>query len=250
MRCNAIYNWGGNLTYGGEDGWFNIVNNYYKPGPASSDKKYFVDAYGSYTKDGKVYADKYPELYLAGNVNTKNSLANDITGIYWHDGASYGNYQTLKESAHKIVGPSSETIYVTTHSAEDAFAKICSSAGASLKRDAVDQRACGDAQTGKATYPDGGNGSKNGIIDTQTAVGGWPVYTADAVALAKVTDTDKDGMPDWFEDQFGLKKADASDGNAKTLDHLGRYTNLEMYLHYLVKDIVEAQNASGEYKGC
>ena len=114
----------------------------------------------------------------------------------------------------------------------------------------MDQRACGDAQTGKATYPDGGNGSKNGIIDTQTAVGGWPVYTADAAALVKVTDTDKDGMPDWFEDQFGLKKADATDGNARTLDHLGRYTNLEMYLHYLVKDIVEAQNASGEYKPC
>jgi pectate lyase len=250
VRCNVIYNWGSNLTYGGEDGWFNIVNNYYKPGPASSDKKYFVDAYGTYTKDGKVYADKYPELYLAGNVNTKNSLANDISGIYWHNGSSYGNYQTLKSSAHKIVGPSSETIYVTTHTASDAFAKICSSAGASLKRDAVDQRACGDAQSGKATFADGGNGSKNGIIDTQSVFRVWPTYAADAAALAKVTDTDKDGIPDWFEDQFGLKKTDASDGNARTLDHLGRYTNLEMYLHYLVKDIIEAQNASGEYKAC
>ena len=37
LRCNAIYNWGSEVTYGGEDGWFNIVNNYYKKGPASSD---------------------------------------------------------------------------------------------------------------------------------------------------------------------------------------------------------------------
>ena len=250
VRCNAIYNWGDNHTYGGEDGWFNIVNNYYKPGPASSDRKYFVDAYGYYDKDGKRYADKYPELYLAGNHNTKNSLLNDKTGVYWHNGSSWGNYETLKSAPHTISGPASETVYVTTHSAADAFAKVCSSAGASLKRDAVDARATGDAQSGKATYADGGNGSKNGIVDTQSAVGGWPSYTADAAALAKVTDTDKDGMPDWFEDQFGLKKADASDGNTKTLDHMGRYTNLEMYLHYLVKDIVEAQNASGEYKGC
>ena len=248
VRCNAIYNWGSNLTYGGEDGWFNIVNNYYKPGPASSDKKYFVDAYGSYTKDGKVYADSYPELYLAGNVNTKNSLANDISGIYWHNGSSYGNYQTLKSAAHKIVGPASEDIYTTTHSAEDAFARICASAGASLKRDAVDARACGDAQKGSATYADGGNGSKNGIIDTQSAVGGWPSYAATSAETEKNKDTDGDGMPDWFEDMFGLKKSDASDGNAKTLDHKGRYTNLEMYLHYLVRDIVENQNAGGTYQ--
>ena len=250
VRCNAIYNWGDNLTYGGEDGWFNIVNNYYKPGPASSDRKYFVDAYGYYDKDGKRYADKYPELYLSGNHNTKYSLQNDITGVYWHNGSSWGNYEVLKSAPHKISGPSSETVYVTTHSAADAFARICSSAGASLKRDAVDARATGDAQSGKATYTTGGNGSKNGIIDTQSAVGGWPTYTATSAEISQNTDTDKDGMPDWFEDQFGLKKADASDGNAKTLDHMGRYTNLEMYLHYLVKDIIEAQNAGGAYNPC
>ena len=146
-----------------------------------------------------------------------------------------------------LKGPYSEDIYTTTHSASDAFARICGSAGASLRRDAVDQRACGDAQSGKATYTNGGNGSKNGIIDTQSAVGGWPAYSADATALAKTADADKDGMPDWFEEQFGLDKADAADSNAKTLDHMKRYTNLEMYLHYLVRDIVQAQNAGGDY---
>ena len=54
-------------------------------------------------------------------------------------------------------------------------------------------------------------------------------------------------MPDWFEDQFGLDKSSSADGTAKSLDKNGRYTNLEMYLHYLVKDIVAAQNADGTY---
>ena len=247
VRCNAIYNWGDNVTYGGEDGWFNLVNNYYKPGPASADRKYFVEAYGKYDKEGVRYADKYPELYLSGNVNTSHSLENGPAGISWKDGSSWGNYQTVNPSAHRISGPSSEDIYTTTHSASDAFARICSSAGASLKRDAVDARATGDAQSGKATYADGGNGSKNGIIDTQSAVGGWPIYSASSAELSRITDADKDGMPDWFEEQFGLDKADAADSNAKTLDHMKRYTNLEMYLHYLVRDIVQAQNAGGDY---
>ena len=248
-RCNVVYNWGDNSSYGGEGAWFNMVNNYYKPGPASKDKKYFLDANGIYGSSGTNYG--YPELYLSGNIHTKYSdiTSDNLTGVYWHDHKTNTppDNGKLKSSPMSLKGPSSEDIYTTTHSATDAFARICTSAGASLKRDAVDQRACGDAQSGTATYKDGGNGSKNGIIDTQSAVGGWPSYGADAAALAKVADTDKDGMPDWFEDQFGLKKADASDGNAKTLDHKQRYTNLEMYLHYLVRDIIVAQNAGGNY---
>jgi pectate lyase len=247
VRCNVIYNWGGNVTYGGEDGWFNIVNNYYKPGPASTDRRYFVDAYGKYTKDGKVYADSYPQLYLSGNVNTRHSLPNDISSIYWHDGSSYGNYQTILSSPLTLKGPQSQDVFTTVHTADMTFERVCASAGASLVRDAVDIRASSDAVAGKATITDGGNGSKGGLIDTQSAAGGWPVYEASAEQIARVKDTDGDGMPDWFEDMFGLKKSDASDGNLKTLDSYGRYTNLEMYLHYLVKDIVEAQNRGGLY---
>ena len=247
VRCNVIYNWGDNVTYGGEDGWFNIVNNYYKPGPASTDRRYFVDAYGKYIKDGEVYADSYPQLYLSGNVNTRHSLPNDISSIYWHDGSSYGNYQTILSSPLTLKGPQSQDVFTTVHTADMTFERVCASAGASLVRDAVDIRASSDAVAGKATITDGGNGSKGGLIDTQSAAGGWPVYEASAEQTARVKDTDGDGMPDWFEDMFGLKKSDATDGNLKTLDSFGRYTNLEMYLHYLVKDIVEAQNRGGLY---
>lgn len=248
-RCNAVYNWGSNHTYGGENGWFNIVNNYYKPGPASSDRKYFVDAYGSYVKDGTVYADNYAEMYLSGNVNASHpELDNTVSSVYWHNGESYGNYNTLLSASLPLNGPSGEDIYTTTHSAEQAFGNICVYAGASLVRDAVDERVCSDALEGKASFNDGGNGSKGGIIDTQSAVGGWPAYEAESGEIEMVKDMDGDGMPDWFEDKFGLDKADPSDGNSKTLDIYGRYTDLEMYLHYLVRDIVEKQNAGGVYQ--
>ena len=249
-RCNAVYNWGSNLTYGGEDGWFNIVNNYYKPGPASSDRKYFVDAYGSYEKDGTTYADSYPQMYLSGNVNTKYpelGAANDASTIYWHNGSGYGNYNSLLGTSLKIDGPQQKAVHTTTHSAEEAFDMICQYAGASLVRDIVDERACSDAKSGTATYKDGGNGSKDGIIDTQTAVGGWPVYTATSEEMAAVKDTDGDGMPDWFEKEFGLDASKANDAAEKTLDQYGRYTNLEMYLHYLVREITTSQNNNGEY---
>ena len=249
-RCNAVYNWGSNHTYGGEDGWFNIVNNYYKPGPASSDRKYFVDAYGSYVKDGTTYADSYPQMYLSGNVNTNYpelGAANDASTIYWHNGSGYGNYNSLLTGSLGINGPQQKAVYTTTHSAEKAFDMICQYAGASLVRDIVDERACGDAKSGTATYKDGGNGSKDGIIDTQSAVGGWPAYEATSKELADAKDSDSDGMPDWFEKQFALDASDASDAGAKTLDSYGRYTNLEMYLHYLVRDIIASQNDDGEY---
>lgn len=250
-RNNAVYNWGDNSTYGGEDGWFNIINNYYKPGPASKDRKYFVDAYGSYVKNGTVYADSYAEMYLSGNVNTRHddlTAANDETSIYWHNGDAYGNYKSLLASPLPLYGPSGQDIYTTTHSAEDSFLRICEYAGASLVRDEVDARACGDAESGNVTFNDGGNGSRNGLVDTQSAVGGWPEYKASASETDKVKDSDSDGMADWFEDQFSLDKADPDDGNAKTLDKYGRYTNLEMYLHYLVRDIVGRQTEGGEYK--
>lgn len=249
-RNNAVYNWGDNSTYGGEGAWFNMVNNYYKPGPASKDRKYFIDANGIYTSSNTNYG--YPYLYLSGNVHAghQDITSDNSKGVYWHD----HNTNTAPDASrlvagmHTLEGPDGEDVYTTTHSAADAFERICDFAGASLRRDSVDERACNDASTGVATFTDGGNGSKNGIIDTQSAVGGWPSYEATSEEIARVEDSDGDGMSDWFEDEFGLDSSKASDGNARTLDPYGRYTNLEMYLHYLVKDIVAEQTEGGTYE--
>ena len=235
LRNLVVYNWGDNSTYGGEGGHFNFVNCWYKPGPDSKDRHYFVDAYKLYTRSDKTTVDYgYPVLYMSGNVNDRYTdiTSDNSTGIYWHNGGS----ADLAGSAHSISGASDRASYVTTHGTLDGMQAVLAQAGDRLHRDAVDQRAVNGVKdnTGK-------------IINTPADVGGWPSYTASAEQMEKVRDSDSDGMPDWFEEQFGLDKSKASDGAAKSLDKEGRYTNLEMYLHYLVKEIATAQNQGGTY---
>ena len=246
-RNNAVYNWGSNSTYGGEGGHFNMVGNYYRQGPASRDRAYFIDANGIYTSSGTDYG--YPYLYMDGNYYVQYTGMTAEDGVYWHDHGTNTppDASRLLSSLLPISGPDGQTVYTTTHSAQDAFALICETGGASLVRDEVDERACLDAQTGTASCPDGGNGSEDGIIDTPTAVGGWPEYSAATENEANdKTDTDGDGIPDWFEEKFGLD-TESDDSKAMTVDVKGRYTNIEMYLHYLVRDIVASQAGNGIY---
>ena len=255
-RNNVIYNWGSNSTYGGEDGHYNMVGNYFKPGPASVQRNYFLDAYWYNSSMG--IGTAYPELYLEDNYHA-GSYATAInsdqwSGIYYHDQSSAGGGANPPTTAGRRTAPlpiksnDTQTCYTTTHSAADAFDAVLAHVGASLRRDAVDSRITSDARTGTATYPDGGNGSTGGIIDTQSAVGGWPTLAATTDELARVKDSDGDGIPDYYEELFGLDKNDKADGNLKTLDPQGLYTNLEVYLHYLVRDITEAQVAGADYR--
>lgn len=251
LRNNVIYNWGSNSTYGGEDGYYNLVNNYYKPGPASKQRKYFVDAYW-YNSSSKV-GEAYPRIYLAGNYHA-GSYASALNsdnwngGVYYHDqGDNPSTADSRLAAPLPIRADDATACYTTTHSAADAYARVLAHVGASLRRDAVDERVLSDARQGKATYS-GSKGSTGGLIDTQGDVGGWPELTATPEEIARAaTDTDGDGIPDYYEELLGLDKTDAADGVAKTLDPQKLYTNLEVYLHYLVKDITAAQVEGGVY---
>jgi hypothetical protein len=119
--------------------------------------------------------------------------------------------------------------------------KVCAYAGASLSRDAVDTRVADDVRNGAGKII-------KDIADVKAKYGSaWPAYNATAEQKARNQDTDGDGIPDWFEEKASLNVKDGKDAALITLDKNNRYTNLEMYLHYLVKDIVAAQNAGGSY---
>lgn len=79
-------------------------------------------------------------------------------------------------------------------------------------------------------------------LNTSENVSAWPVL----LQRSTLIDSDNDGMPDAWERKFGLNPHDASDGNGKTIDKYGQYTNLEMYMNSLVHDIIEKQNSGGK----
>ena len=237
---NVFYNWGPtNGGYAGEGGSFNFINNYYKPGPSTATKKSLVNrifspnaddgknanakgTWGSFWASGNVFdtgcaALSAEEKTLCGNVNADNKA-----GIQPNGSAPASVYASeafdISVNGSKVKG----------QTASEAYEGVLSAAGASLRRDAVDQRIVDEVRSGTAAC-----GNK-GIIDTQDQAGGWPEYKASAEELAKTTDSDGDGIPDWFEDAAGLSKTSKADDSAKTLDKYGRYTNLEMYLHYII----------------
>ena len=116
---------------------------------------------------------------------------------------------------------------VTTDSAEEAYQNVLRFAGASVKRDLVDQRIIREVVTGTVTFSDGGNGSTDGFIDTQSAVGGWP----ELKSLPAPLDSDGDGIPNEWELAHGLNPSDSQDGNGD-INH-DAYTNIEDYLNSL-----------------
>ena len=249
------FNWGNNNgCYGGEGGHFNLVNNYYKPTAASSNLPYFIEADGGYTKkvkEGdkevtKYYPYDWAYLHLSGNYHNQYPSGDPKypEGVYWKK--IYEDYSLSHEghavaTPYAIKGKDGKAAYTSTHSASAAKNAVVKWAGASLARDAVDTRISADVDAGTGAMI-------NDIADVKAKYGAaWPAYKATEAQLQRVTDTDGDHLPDWFETQFGLDPKKAEDAQAKTLDKNGRYSNLEMYLHYLVKDIVTAQNQGASY---
>ena len=251
LANNVFYNWGPtDGGYAGEGGSYNFINNYYKPGASTVTKKSLVNRIfqpyvsGS-SSDDKNPANTWGKFYVDGN-HFDGQVANEkyadlITGV------NQDNWQGIQpktsvdmsvirsDTRFDIVFNKSK---VTLQEADKAYESVLKHVGASLVRDAVDTRIVKEVREGTWTGKAGSGGSTNGIIDSQEDVGGWPGYSATSEQIAQVKDTDGDGMPDWFEEQAGLDKASAADGKAVSLDKNGRYTNLEMYLHYLVRNII------------
>lgn len=228
FRNNVIYNWGDNSSYGGEtDGKYNIVANYFKYGPATKStiksKITQVDIDTS-----SAYGQRFGTYYITDNYVYENS---SVTQNNWNGGVTYasGVNTTLCKTSTPFAN-----IPMTQHTAETAFDKVLSYGGCSKLRDAVDARNVSEAQNGTATHK-GSITNRPGILDTQADVGGWPTYNS----ATGPTDSDGDGMPDDWEISNGLNPNFASDGNLTTLD--GIYTNLEVYMNGLVKNITDAQ---------
>ena len=235
---NVVYNWGSNSTYGGENNagkqskQFNMIANYYKPGPGTANSAATrllnpTTNCGNCTSPdvpGKFYIkDNY--MYGSASVTNDNTCSSAIK-MDNNSPISYEDWKASYVSSSRFTTSDAAFQYntISQQKAEKAFDLVLKYAGASLSRDDVDTRVANDVKNGTGD-----------IIDYTSPLIEWKNLTGN-----KVVDTDGDGMPDDFELKYGLdpQRANANDYD---LDEKKYYTNLEVYANSLVEDIVKAE---------
>ncbi|TNF43462.1 MAG: pectate lyase [Bacteroidetes bacterium] len=230
FRNNVIYNWGFNSVYGGEEGSYNMVNNYYKPGPATkkAGRNRILDLTQMFFNTN-INPDTLGAgwFYIDGNIVEGNP---EISANNWEGGVQGKGVDEMAIEKSKLKTPVPFFPVKTDH-AETAFNKILQYGGASFYRDEVDARIIQETKTGDEKFGNSFEGGKNGIIDSQNDVGGWP----DLKSEKPKADTDNDGMPDEWELNNKLDPKTA-DNNKTNLDK--NYTNIEVYLNSLVQGLI------------
>jgi pectate lyase len=192
----------------------NLVNNYYKPGPATNeDVKRRITRIDNAEKLGFSclwyvegnYVEGYPE----------------ISANNWAGGVDYEEGTSAEKNRSKVAF---EVAPVTTQPAKEAYDLVLKYVGCYPYRDSQEKRIIEQIRTGKYTV------SKNGLIDRVEQAGGWPLLKTGKL----LPDTDKDGIPDDWERKNGLNEANPSD--AKRIADNG-YMNIENYINSLLPDI-------------
>jgi hypothetical protein len=217
FRNNVIYDWKELASHTGSQAVsLNLVNNYYLDGPSTG-----IDGHDAKGVIFTFMSDEPHRLYAAGNVvaGDEARTADNWSAIRYHRPLAPAKNSKIK-LARNVVRASAplQTPPVTTQTAAEAFETVLESAGATLPaRDVVDLRIIRDirARTGA-------------VINFETDIpepGRWPVYHS----LPAPLDTDGDGIPDYWEDQFGLDKHSAAD--AMRDSGQDGYANIEKFLN-------------------
>ena len=188
----------------------NWINNYIKDGPSTGIEDHAEEV------SKVIFAfhgtDKY-RLYAAGNFVYGSP---ERTGDNWKAVAFGRRGRTLVRREDVFAAGPFDSPPVITQSALDAFETVLAEAGAILpSRDAVDLRIVNDVRNGTGA-----------VINTERDIpepGRWQVNHS----LPAPADADVDGMPDYWEEQYGLNRRDAADA-MKDADGDG-YANIEEY---------------------
>jgi pectate lyase len=218
FRNNVIYNWGHNNIYGGEGGNYNIVNNYFKYGPSTNPnvKSRIVNPSKGESVIGKFFVqgnfvDGFDDV-------TKN---NDL-GVQLEKGT------TALDKENALIKIPFNTMPLTEKPAVFAYDDVLKSAGASFRRDTLDQRIIKNVKDRTGNFIDVQGGFKHGTVYEET-VNAWPKLKF----KKPKKDKDRDGMPDVWEKKNGLNPK-INDASLNTLE--SGYDNIEVYINQLVKD--------------
>jgi hypothetical protein len=240
---NVVFNWVHRSIDGGDyRAQYNIINNYFKPGPATPKNNTvghrILKPESGRSKLGYLV---YGRAYVKGNIMEGYP---EITKDNWNGGVQVedepdaGKYTAVMKWNKPLPMPK-----LTILNAEDAKQYVLANAGATLpKRDAVDKRITEQVRTGKIAYKEGVklpetqfkhrrlpiDSYKIGIITDPSQVGGYPEYKG-----SPYKDSDNDGMPDDWEKKNGLNPGNAADAT-KTAKNEAGYTYIEEYLNSVV----------------
>lgn len=239
---NVIFNWWNRSVDGGDhQSFYNIINNYYKPGPITPrDKPEGWRILKPESGRSPETKNKFGKAYVSGNVVEGN---NQVTKNNWDGGVQIES----RPDADNVLGqirqntPFPINRISKVRSAKEAYDYVLDNVGATLpKRDAVDERIIRQVRTGKIEYREGNfpvvgaeyvkrrlpaDSYKLGIITLPAQVGGYPEYKS----TAPKKDSDNDGMPDEWEIRYKLNPNDPADA---VLDCNGDgYTNIEKYIN-------------------
>ena len=245
---NVLFNYRHRTIDGGDQrSFFNIINNYLKPGPGTPDSPVRFRLLKPESERSKTVIDNFGRAHVSGNVVEGNP---SVSRDNW-DGGVQPEVRTLNR-ADVLAKIKAETPFahapLTITTAEAAFSYVLAHAGATLPvRDAVDQRVTAMVRDGKvgkaeATPEDSARASaagyaekwvkelevgvRVGFITNPAQVGGYPNYPGKPYA-----DTDGDGLPDLWETAHGLNPNDVSDA-VGDLNGDG-YTNIEDFINGL-----------------
>jgi hypothetical protein len=239
---NVVFNWVHRSTDGGDyTAMYNIINNYYKPGPATPDQSKPIAHRILKPESGrsKLGYAVYGRAYVNGNIvegNARVTKDNWDGGVQVEEQPDAGKYKDKMKWNKPLPMPE-----FTIIPALQAKEFVLSNAGATLPvRDAVDKRIVEQVKTGKIIVSDKVvppttqfkhrrmplDSYKIGIITDISQVGGYPEYKGTAYK-----DSDNDGIPDAWETAHGLNAKNAADAAAITKSG---YSNIEVYLNSVV----------------
>ena len=245
---NVVFNWWNRSLDGGDyRSMFNIINNYFKPGPITpKGEPISYRILKPESGRSKLPYVVFGRAHVEGNIIEGNEK---VTKDNWNGGVQVenkkGELMSFAESSKYFAAMRSKKPFpmpkITIIPTLDAKNYVLTNAGASLpRRDPVDTRIIKQVVTGKIeVHPDAkpsafqfehrrlpADSYKQGIITEISQVGGYPEYKG-----TPYKDSDNDGMPDAYEIKNGLNPKDASD--AAKITKSG-YANIEVYLNSVV----------------
>lgn len=242
---NVIYNYRHRTVDGGDHlSRYNIINNYFKPGPGTPKSAVAYRVLKPESERSKTVFDNFGKAYVAGNVVEGYP---EVSADNWNGGVQPASKAPVESVLPNIrVDQPFPFADFKIVEARTAYEHVLQSAGATLPtRDPIDERIVQMVRSGtvgkasilskslelaakvgyRQEYLDElATGVTQGYITDPDEVGGYPNYQGQPYL-----DSDADGLPDAWEDKYELDKRSSQDSTEDS-DGDG-YANIEEFIN-------------------